>query len=183
MSCLSGPLDTIVIGYPICSSTNSIYFLQFSGRSSYFLIPRMSHFHPGSFLRTGFAFSNRCVVGNSVVTSPSISYPTHTGISSRYPSTSNTVNATSVAPCILHPYLEATQSNHPILLGRPVVAPNSPPSPPRRLNSSASSPKISLTNAPAPTALEYALHTVTIFLISYGGIPAPIAPYRCQCRR
>ena len=82
-----------------------------------------------------------------------------------------------MAPCILHPYLEATQSNHPILLGRPVVAPNSPPSPPRRLNSSASSPKISLTNAPAPTALEYALHTVTIFLISYGGIPAPIAPY------
>ena len=27
----------------------------------------------------------------------------------------------------------------------------------------ASSPKISLTKAPAPTALEYALHTVTIF--------------------
>lgn len=34
------------------------------------------------------------------------------------------------------------------------VAPNSPPSPPRRLNSSASSPNISLTNAPAPTADE-----------------------------
>ena len=61
-------------------------------------------------------------------------------------------------------------------LGLPVVAPNSPPSPPRLLSSSASSPKISLTNAPAPTALEYALQTVMIFLISYGGIPAPIAP-------
>ena len=126
---------------------------------------------------TGFAFSSKCVTGNSVVTSPLISYPTQTGISSRYPSTSKTVNATSVAPCILHPYLEATQSNHPIRLGRPVVAPNSPPSPPRFLNSSASSPKISLTKAPAPTALEYALHTVMICLISYGGIPAPIAPY------
>ena len=90
--------------------------------------------------------------------------------------TSTTVNATSVAPCIRHPYLDATQSNHPIRLGRPVVAPNSPPSPPRLLSSSASSPKISLTKAPAPTALEYALHTVTICLISYGGIPAPIAP-------
>ena len=41
-----------------------------------------------------------------------------------------------------------------IRLGRPVVAPNSPPSPPRFLSSSASSPKISETNAPAPTALE-----------------------------
>jgi adenylosuccinate synthase len=74
--------------------------------------------------------------------------------------------------CRRHPYLLATQSYHPILLGRPVVAPNSPPSPPRLLSSSASSPKISLTNAPAPTAEEYALLTVTIFLISYGGIPA-----------
>ena len=58
-----------------------------------------------------------------------------------------------------------------------MVAPYSPPSPPRLLNSSASSPKISLTNAPAPTALEYAFTTVVMFLISYGGIPAPIAPY------
>ena len=117
-----------------------------------------------------------------MVTSPSISYPTHTGISSKYPSTSSTVNATSVVPCRRQPYLLATQSYHPILLGRPVVAPNSPPSPPRLLSSSASSPKISLTNAPAPTAEEYALLTVTIFLISYGGMPAPIAPYACQCR-
>jgi len=141
------------------------------------LIPRISDFHPGSTSNTGFAFSSFPVVGKSVVTSPSISYPTHTGISSKYPSTSNTVNATSVVPCIRHPYLVATTSNHPILLGRPVVAPNSPPSPPRRRSSSASSPKISLTKAPAPTALEYAFTTVTTFLISYGGIPAPIAPY------
>ena len=131
ISSLPGPLETIVIGYPICSSTNSIYFLQFSGRSSYFLIPRISHFHPGSFFNTGFAFSNFAVTGKSVVTSPSISYPTHTGISSKYPNTSSTVSATSVVPCRRHPYLLATQSYHPILLGRPVVAPNSPPSPPR----------------------------------------------------
>ena len=87
-------------------------------------------------------------------------------ISSRYPSTSSTVKATSVVPCIRQPYRDATQSNHPILLGRPVVAPNSPPSPPRRLSSSASSPKISLTKAPAPTALEYALQTVITCRIS-----------------
>ena len=166
ISSLLGPLEIIVIGNPIFSSTNSMYFLQFSGKSSYFLIPRISQFHPGNVSITGFAFSSNAVVGNSVVISPSISYATHTGISSRYPSTSSTVNATSVVPCIRHPYLEATQSNHPIRLGRPVVAPNSPPSPPRLLSSSASSPKISDTNAPAPTALEYALQTVMIFLIS-----------------
>ena len=56
------------------------------------------------------------------------------------------------------------------------MAPNSPPSPPRRLNSSASSPNISLTNAPAPTADEYALTTVTTSCIELAGIPAPIAP-------
>ena len=37
------------------------------------VIPRISHFHPGSFLKTGFAFSNFAVTGNSVVTSPSMS--------------------------------------------------------------------------------------------------------------
>ena len=54
----------------------------------------------------------------------------------------------------LQPYLLATQSYQPTRLGRPVVAPYSPPSPPRFLSSSASSPKSSDTNAPAPTAEE-----------------------------
>ena len=60
----------MVIGKPIFSSTNSMYFLQFSGRSSYFLIPRISHFHPGRVSYTGFAFSSSVVVGKSVVTIP-----------------------------------------------------------------------------------------------------------------
>ncbi len=34
ISSLPGPLLTMRIGYPICSSTNSIYFLQFSGSSA-----------------------------------------------------------------------------------------------------------------------------------------------------
>jgi len=38
---------------------------------------------------------------------------------------------------------------------------------------SASSPKISLTKGPAPTALEYALTTVVTLSILYGGMPAP----------
>ena len=42
-----------------------MYFLQFSGRSSYFLIPRISHFHPGRVSYTGFAFSSSVVVGKS----------------------------------------------------------------------------------------------------------------------
>ena len=43
---------------------------------------------------------------------------------------------------------------------------NSVRSPPRFLRVSASSPKISDTNSPAPTALEYALETVTTFVIA-----------------
>ena len=73
MSSLFGPFETIVIGKPICFSTKSIYFLQFSGRSSYFLMPLMSDFQPSRTSITGFAFSSYLVVGKSVVTSPSIS--------------------------------------------------------------------------------------------------------------
>ena len=71
-----------------------------------------------------------------------------------------------VAPCRRQPYLEATQSYQPTRRGRPVVAPYSPPSPPRLRSSSASSPKISETNSPAPTAEEYALLTVMTWRIS-----------------
>ena len=67
---------------------------------------------------------------------------------------SNTVKATSVAPCTIQPYLVATASNQPTRRGRWVVAPYSPASPPRRRSSSASSPKSSLVNTPAPTAEE-----------------------------
>ena len=73
ISFLPGPFEIMVIGNPICSSTNSMYFLQFSGRSSYFLIPLISVFQPGSVSYTGFAFLSFDVVGKSVVTSPSIS--------------------------------------------------------------------------------------------------------------
>ncbi len=85
------------------------------------------------------------------------------GISSRYPKASSTVRATSVAPWTLQPYRAATKSSQPTCRGRPVVAPYSPLSPPRFLSSSASSPKISETNSPAPTALEYAFTTQYIF--------------------
>ena len=64
-----------------------------------------------------------------------------------------------------------------------MVAPNSPLSPPRRRSSSASSPKISLTNAPAPTALEYAFTTVVISLISYGGNACADGAVSCQSGR
>ena len=76
----------------------------------------------------------------------------------------------------MQPYLVATASNQPTLLGLPVVTPNSPPSPPRLRSSSASSPNSSLTKAPAPTAEEYAFTTVTILSIAYGGSPAPVEP-------
>ena len=103
ISCLPGPLLTIFTGTPSSFSINSMYLRQFSGSLSYSLIPRISSFHPGSTSYTGFAFLSFAVTGKSFTTSPSISYHTHTGISSKYPSTSNTVSATSVAPCILTP--------------------------------------------------------------------------------
>ena len=52
MSLLPGPLEIIVIGNPICFSTNSTYFLQFSGRSSYF------------FDSTDIAFPSRKLLNN-----------------------------------------------------------------------------------------------------------------------
>ncbi len=62
ISSLPGPLLTMVIGNPICSSMNSTYFLQFSGSSSKLRIPRISHFQPGSFFSTGFSLFQ--LVGN-----------------------------------------------------------------------------------------------------------------------
>ena len=50
--------------------------------------------------------------------------------------------------------------------GRPVVAPYSPASPPRRRSTSASSPNISLTKGPAPTALEYAFAELGVELMT-----------------
>ena len=47
ISCLPGPLDTILIGTPSSFSMNSIYLRQFSGSLSYSLIPRISSFQPG----------------------------------------------------------------------------------------------------------------------------------------
>ena len=67
----------------------------------------------------------------------------------------------------------ATQSNQPTRRGRPVFAPYSPRSPPRLRSSSASSPKISVVNGPAPTQEDYALVTAMISLIDQTGTPAP----------
>ena len=123
----------------------------------------ISHFHPSKYSYTGFALFNSIVGGKSFTIFPSISYAVHTGILSRYPNTSTNDKTTSVAPCTMHPYLVATVSNQPTLLGLPVFAPYSPP---LSLNSFASSPKISVVKAPAPTHVEYAFTIVYIFLIS-----------------
>ena len=58
-----------VSGWRLGTSTLSAATLS----TANFLMPRMSHFQPGSFSITGFAFSSFTVVGNSLVTSPSIS--------------------------------------------------------------------------------------------------------------
>ena len=49
MLSLSGPVPIQVTGTPIAVSTNSTYFLAFSGKSSQFVIFVISVFQPGSF--------------------------------------------------------------------------------------------------------------------------------------
>ena len=87
---------------------------------------------------------------------------------------SSFVRASSVAPCTMTPYLEATTSNPPTLLGLPVAAPNSCPAP---LNAAASSPKNSHVNGPSPTQLEYALIMPTMLSSFANGMPAPMGAY------
>ena len=65
-----------------------------------------------------------------------------------------------------------TPSNQPHLLGRPVVAPTSPPIFAIR---SPKSSKISVGIGPSPTLVTYALTTPNIFSTSKGPQPAPEA--------
>ena len=68
-------------------------------------------------------------------------------------------------------YFAATASNQPILLGLPVVVPNSPAI---SLIFSASSPKISVGNGPSPTLVQKALNTPSTLFISFAPIPRPV---------
>ena len=74
-------------------------------------------------------------------------------------------------PFILAEYFAATASNQPILLGLPVVAPNSPAI---SLIFSAFSPKISVGNGPSPTLVVNALNTPITLSISLAPIPSPV---------
>src|SRR5258705_897498 len=106
------------------------------------------------------------------IVTPSSRYPTQTGISAKLSSTSNFVTASPVNPFTRTAYRTTTASNHPHLLGRPVVAPNSPPS--SRIRS-ATLGAASVGSGPLPTRVVYALTTPSTASIAVGPIPTPTA--------
>ena len=166
-----------MIGNPICFSTNSTYFLQFSGRSSYFFDSADVAFPSRQSLQNRFCFLKQCSCRkfccyfsinliscadrNFIQISKNIKN-CESNICSSLKTASvfgcNTVEPshTSRTACSSTKFTAVTATSSQFIC---FIA------------------KDSETNAPAPTALEYALHTVTICLISYGGRPAPTAPY------
>ena len=179
MSLLLGPFDTIVTGTPISFSINSIYFLQFFRKLAVLLdstnitIPSRKHF------QDWFCICKLCR-NRKFLLYFSVNFISRTYrnlfqvIKAVYSSKDNICSALDLAAITACNRIKPS-----IRRGRPVVAPYSPLSPPCFRSSSASfSSKISLTNSPAPTAtgISFLLPSQS-FLISYGGIPAPIAPY------
>src|SRR5436190_15787423 len=84
--------------------------------------------------------------------------------------TSSLVSAIASTPERRTPLRTTIASNHPQRLGRPVVAPYSPPSTRRRSPSASAS---SVGNGPLPTRVVYALEMPITRLTSFGETPAP----------
>jgi hypothetical protein len=85
--------------------------------------------------------------------------------------TSNLVKQRSVTEFKKTAFFRATRSNHPHLLGLPVVAPNSCP-----LSASifALSSNSSVKKGPSPTLVAYAFEIPTILSINFGPTPIPV---------
>src|SRR5258706_7666021 len=106
------------------------------------------------------------------IVSPSNVYPTPTGISANVSKTSSLVTANPVKPLTRTAYRTTTASNHPHRRGRPVVAPNSPPS--SRIRS-ATAGSASVGSGPFPTPVVYAFPTPRTPPIPLRPIPTPTA--------
>src|SRR5688572_4842844 len=103
--------------------------------------------------------------GISLVCFPSISYSSQTSTSSNPLSTSLLVQIRSVTPFNINAYFNVGRSSQPVLLARPVVAPNSNPS----LRSlSPVSFSCSVGKGPLPTRVQYALKMPYTLLILLG---------------
>ena len=135
-------------------------------------IPRISQFHPGSHFQNRFCFQANVLPGTCCHFSIDLITYAYRESLSRYPSTSSTVNATSVVPCIRQPYLEATQSNYPILDVRLSRAILPLPSPLRLLQFICFFPKIFADKCAVSYCAGVCFAHCDICLISYGGIPA-----------
>ena len=94
-----------------------------------------------------------------------------TFIVSNLPIVSRWFTESAVNPLRRLAYFNVTRSNHPHLLGRPVVVPYSCPS--SRILSPVAS-RSSVTYGPSPTRLEYALMTPYTFPISEAERPVPV---------
>src|SRR3989442_1568724 len=103
--------------------------------------------------------------------SPSSRYPTPTGISANVSSTSSFVTANPVNPFTRTAYRTTTASNQPQRLGRPVVAPNSPPSSRIRC---ATAGAASVGSGPLPTRVVYAFTTPRTASIAVPHASAPV---------
>src|SRR5580704_13195003 len=118
-----------------------------------------------------FSYPQACA-GTSSVSLPSTLYPTQTGISVRWSSTSNLVTTSQEMPLIMPAYRNRGKSSQPVRRGRPVTAPNSLP---RLRKSSPSAPSSSVGNGPLPTRVQYALVMPITVSIDVGGTPVPVA--------
>ena len=108
--------------------------------------------------------------GKKSIFSPSTLYDVHTRSSLIVLRTSDFIIFNSVTPFIWIEYFNATKSNHPHLLSRPVVAPYSWPI---SLIFSPVESNNSVGKGPDPTLVVYALKIPLIFLILFGGTPKP----------
>src|SRR5260370_25033360 len=104
------------------------------------------------------------------VTQPSNLYPTQTGTPANGSRTPSFVTASPVSPLTRTAYRTTTASNHPHRRGRPVVAPNSPPS--SRIPSPTPG-SASVGSGPFPTPAGYPFTPPTTPSIAVGPIPTP----------
>ena len=103
-------------------------------------------------------------------TSPLKSYSTAMDIFSSPSRTSNFVRQKCEILLLMIDFFTATASNHPHLLGLPVVAPNSTPT---LLKCSPFSSYISVGKGPEPTRVVYAFMMPRTWLKSLGPSPVP----------
>lgn len=115
--------------------------------------------------------------------SPLVSWPARAKVSSECPDASDAMGTASIIPYVLRPCLSTARSGRPVLLKHPIMTPCSPPSPPHLLDSSTSSPGVSLAGTPTPATLRCTLRAMAVYLVSCNKVPTPVTPCPTDIRR